>query len=163
MELTAVVIAIIALVVSVISMHYSQKAYALSLFDKRYKLFHEFKVLITKMAVIDRVAYSDYLQQIRLLLWEAQYIFGKDVCMLFNNIYNHANGCIEYFDKADSMAAGNQPEDYELIHRLKTEHYDAIKSLPSTLLSDDNSKNLNSYFNKYLSDRSFKKPLHYCQ
>ena len=46
MELAAIIIAVVALIVSFVSMHYSRKAFALSLFDKRYKLFHDFKILV---------------------------------------------------------------------------------------------------------------------
>ena len=67
-----------------------------------------------------------------------------------------------YFSSADRMAESKQSEDLALIHKYKVDHYDPMQDLPSMLLSGDESSNLNFYFDKYLSDKDFKKPLHNC-
>ncbi len=99
------------------------------------------------------------MRRAKFLLWEAQYIFGKDVCCLLKKLQENLYGTMQYYQVMDNMAAGNQPEDYEMISRLMAEHYRPLQGLVADLLADDNSKNLNFYFHKYLTDSSFRKPL----
>ncbi len=161
MEWVTVIISVLAFIVSYLSFQYSRKAFALSLFDKRYKVFYNFTILVSKLALeFNEKSLSDCLQQIKILLWEARYIFGGDVCNLLDDIKKHIAGSITYFIVADRMANRQQREDYEELHKYKVEHYDPIRSLLGILLGDDKSSNLNFYFNKYLYDKSFKKPLH---
>ena len=157
-ELMAILIAVLALYVSYLSKHYAEKAFSLSLFDKRYKLYHEFKILVNKLLLhSDEKFLPEYLHQIKLLLWEAQYVFDKDVCDLLDDIKQHISGCIMYYSVADT--SGQQPEEIALVHKLKVEHYDPMQLLPGMLLSGDESSNLNFYFHKYLSDKNLRKPL----
>lgn len=161
LELMAILIAICAFCVSISSKHYAEKAFSLSLFDKRYKLYFDFKALVNKLKQFeaDVNGLSEHLLQIQFLLLEAKYVFGDDVCNLLADIKEHINGTISYYRVADDMANGRVREDMNVVHKFKVGHYDPLKSLPNILLGDDESLNLSFYFHKYLVDPDFKKPL----
>lgn len=160
-ELVVLIIALLALFVSVSSKHYAQKAFSLSLFDKRYKLYYDFKILVNKLKLFesDVNALPEHLLQVKFLLWEAQYIFDDDVCDLLGRIKEHINGTISFYRTVDDMADGRLHEDMDVVHKLKVEHYDPLQLLPDILLGNDELSNLNFYFHKYLTDKDFRKPL----
>lgn len=161
LESVAIFIALLALFVSISSKFYAEKAFSLSLFDKRYKLYFDFKALVNKLKQFeaDVNCLPEHLLQVKFLLLEAQYVFGDDVCNLLEDIKEHINGTISYYRVAADMADGRVREDIDVVHRFKVEHYDLLKALPNVLLGDDESLNLNFYFHKYLVDPDFKKPL----
>ncbi|HSW69588.1 MAG TPA: hypothetical protein VLI69_05510 [Gammaproteobacteria bacterium] len=158
-ELLAFIVSFTALIVSWISMYYSNKAFSLSLFDKRYKFYHDFKILVNEMLKFDIKLFPDSLKRTKFLLWEAQYIYGEDVCGLLKKIHDNLCGVILCHQVVDDMAAGNQSEDSEIMSRLMAEHYRPLQSLIADLLGDNDITNLNFYFHNYLADKDFKKPL----
>ncbi len=159
LEIIAIIIAFIALIISIIAKHYAKKAFSLSLFDKRYKLYYDFKILVNKLLLNDSKSLHECLNEIKFLLWEAQYIFGNDVCNLLDQFKEHITGTILYYKIANDMADGRQPEDIDLVRKYKVNHYDPLQSLLSALMGENDLSNLNFYFHKYIADSDFKKPL----
>ncbi|OAI47739.1 hypothetical protein AYO45_01425 [Gammaproteobacteria bacterium SCGC AG-212-F23] len=162
LECIAIIIALLALLVSFSAKHYAEKAFTLGLFDKRYKLYYDFKMLLNGLSLrIDKKPLPEHLDEVKLLLWEAQYIYGKDINDLLNNLKECLSGTALCFELADNMASGFQQENqenYNEFHKHK-ETYNKLHVMLMTLFGENKSTNLNSYFHKYLSDNAFRKPL----
>lgn len=157
-ELIALIVAIFAYLAARAAKYYTEKAFSLSLFDKRYKLYYDFKILVNKLTIDDTKLLSECLSQAKFLLWEAQYIFGEDVCGLLCQFKEHIAGTISYYRISNDMANGGQSEDYEVISKYKV-HYDLLLLLLGVLLGENELSNLNFYFHKYLADKEFRKSL----
>jgi hypothetical protein len=155
----ALIVALFALYYSYSSRHYAEKAVGLALFQRRYNIYYELKLLLNQLLTVEVNSLHERLSKVKYLLWEAQYIYGSDVYELFENLKKAVSATILYYSVADEMADGKQKEDLDVIHKYKLEGYDVLHSLPAELLSDNNSKNLNHYFRKYLDDDAFKKAL----
>lgn len=153
------IVALFALYYSYSSRHYAEKAVGLALFQRRYNVYYELKLLLNQLLSIEVNSLQERLSKIKYLLWESQYIYGADVYGLLENLKKAISATIFYYGIANEMADGKQKEDLGVIHKYKLEGYDVLHSLPTELLGDDSSKNLNYYFHKYLDDDAFKKPL----
>jgi len=153
------IVALVALYYSYSSRHYAEKAVGLSLFQRRYNVYYELKLLLNQLLTLEVNSLPERLSKIKYLLWEVQYIYGADVYGLLENLKKAISATILYYSVADEMADGRQKEDLDVIRKYKLEGYDILRSLPAELLSDDSSKNLNHYFHKYLDDDAFKKAL----
>ena len=165
-ELVTALIAAFALYVSFLSKYYAEKTFTLALFDKRYKTYYDFKNFLND--VLSNFEEKDlsqaylHLNQVKFLLWETQYIFGKDVNDLLTKIKSHiGGGVIKYISLYEKAEAGAYfpEEDISLMEECRVKSCEPLESLISTLLFGDDSVNLNAYFHKYLEDADFRKPI----
>lgn len=166
-ELSIFVVSVLALLVSISAKHYAEKAFTLALFDKRYKLYDDFKNTLASFLYYDNAGASNFvveqllpnLSQANFLFQEAKYMFSEDISFLLAKIKEHTSGTVAFFAMQNAMATGERQEDLQLVSQFKVEHYDVLLALINDLLGDDETVNLYSYFSKYLEDEDFRKPL----
>lgn len=161
-EITVLIVAVIALIVACSARFYAEKTFALELFDKRYRIYDEFSILLNDLlSNIREKPQSEYVRRLKFLLWKAQYIFGNDINDLLIQIQEHIVGTITFFELSDDMGNGTEPGDDKNVSLLSKskKQYEQLSELISKLLGNNDAINLISYFDKYLSDDDFREPL----
>ncbi len=140
-KLITLTLSVVAIFIAICSWLVSQRAFSLSLFNNRYKLYYKLRSSIYQMndAIHGRLAgpIANFLTNnkaiIKELTSESAYLFGKEIAALLRNI----------------------EENIDPLHPTTNTE---LETLLNTLLGNNNS-NLDSYFKDYLSHPSFKKKI----
>ena len=142
MNIAILIISLLALLVSWRSWVFAERAFSLSLFNNRYKFYSQLRhYLVELLDIIDGLGRAPtereiLIKKIKLLTVEAKYLFGDKIEDFLINICDQINTLP--LDRLDD---------------------DDLKARLHDMLGSDESKNIDSYFNKYLYHSSFKKPI----
>jgi hypothetical protein len=141
-DFAILLVSIIAVIISFFALNFAKKAFTLSLFDKRYNFYHRLKFLIEVRDTGDLFEQEKHMNELISLLWESKFIFGSEIEELLIELNTLQSSVVE---------AGQDIGRFHVVRGVITARFRELSG------KNDKSKSLDSYFDKYLSDKDFKK------
>jgi hypothetical protein len=146
---------ILIFLVSILALYYAwqsrvlaQQAFSLSLFNNRYKFYHEFRALIEELALISGFPTEQHLSKLKFLYWESKYIFGEEIGMLMESLFRNVDVICRLQNFRDDNEGRELGEASQTIDRLINE-----------LSGKQDGPTLDSYFQGYLCNKAFRKKI----